>query len=148
MSGRFKRIRATAEELQASTDNYNRAVAQERQNEELKRLNEELKHKIERMELEEKLNARQAAAARTLPTTTKNRGIGYRTDLAIQAVAAVLYNDRPFPRDTRKLATRAASYAAELGITDPEEPLVPDGRPLRDVAESALKGLKAADKAG
>jgi hypothetical protein len=108
---------------------------------------EQLNQQITLKRLREQLDPTAANVAPTEPARRVSKGIGDVTDVAIQAVVAVIWTDRKFPLEERALARRAAEVASELGITGPDSDLVPDGRPLRDVARSALKGIEAAKKA-
>jgi hypothetical protein len=107
-----------------------------------------LKRKLELRELTERVNKPLAPVASTREVKEKNYSIGHRTDLSIQAAAAVLYSVPAFPREKQAFANLAAKLAAELGITPPDNPLSSNGHPLRGVVQSFLQGIEAADKAG
>jgi hypothetical protein len=124
-----QRIRMTDTELEASRQHWNEREELERRSE-LQRLSGQPDH----------AKTEVTSTRQTKPTP---RTMREGTIKAIQAVAAVIYDDRPFPTEARAMARRAADVASKLGLTDPDGALNPDGRTLRDVAQAALDGIKA-----
>jgi hypothetical protein len=158
MSGRIypnPRIYMTAEELQASRDNWNNDGERDREIKELKREIERMTLESEREKLEQQLAEAATSAAPPQPASSvappqsarqRRRSIAQGTEKAIEAVVAVLWIEGHPPAGERELARQAAKWAAKSESADPDSPLDPDGSTLRGVARSALKGIDAANK--
>lgn len=78
--------------------------------------------------------------------TGKSKGTAPATLHAIAAIAAVIYDEKPFPRKAATLAIRAADKAQELGL-EGADALNPKGSSMRDIANAFLKGIEKAEAA-
>jgi hypothetical protein len=103
---------------------------------------------IERMQQRERIRRATDVTATSEPTrppSSKSKGAAPATLIAIQAIAAVIYDENPFPRKAATLAERAASKAQELGLPGADA-LKPRNSSMREIAGAFLRGIEAADR--